>query len=290
MDPTNTSVKLECEFDSERITNDFTTMHNNQYNKVPSNFHDSNSGQYLNCQTYMHNSEDLGRINEHRIVHREDSFDQMHCGKNIKSESDYSFLHTNADHLSNVEGSNKSDVQTAECDDIPVIVNGKYFKIIEEMNATEHQRVTRGIVAVCQHCPREKVRSIQGSMRITSNFVRHLKTLHPGKYEEFIIERQNHSRTPRGRRTQKRKASQLGEGQNENNSRTENFDETKEYSSDGASIYIDDMQPTSANNLDNSDLYSAESNDTHISEESLEKREIFGPVERHTILAIVFFG
>lgn len=81
------------------------------------------------------------------------------------------------------------------------------------MNATEHQRVTRGIVAVCQHCPREKVRSIQGSMRITSNFVRHLKTLHPAKYEEFIIERQNHSRTPKGRRGQKRKASQFGDGQ-----------------------------------------------------------------------------
>ncbi|XP_039954065.1 uncharacterized protein LOC120770555 isoform X2 [Bactrocera tryoni] len=278
MDPTNTSVKSECEFASERITNDFTTMHNNQYNKVPSNFHGNNSGHYVNYQTYIHNSEDLGRINEHGIMHREASFDQMHCGQNIKSESEYSFLHTNADHLSNVEKSNKSDVQTAECDDIPVIVNGKYFKIIEEMSATEHQRVTRGIVAVCQHCPREKVRSIQGSMRITSNFVRHLKTLHPEKYEEFIIERQNHSRTPRGRRTQKRKASQLGEGQNENNSRTENYmnDDNKEQSSEGASIYIDDMQPTSvnnSNNLDNSDLYSAESNDTHISEESLEKRE-----------------
>uniref|UniRef100_A0A0K8VE47 BED-type domain-containing protein n=2 Tax=Bactrocera latifrons TaxID=174628 RepID=A0A0K8VE47_BACLA len=177
------------------------------------------------------------------------------------------------------EGSNKLDGQTVEYDDIPVIVNGKYFKIIEEMNATEHQRVTRGIVAVCQHCPREKVRSIQGSMRITSNFVRHLKTLHPEKYEEFIIERQNHSRTPRGRRTQKRKASQIGEVQNENNSRTEKYMneyDNKEHSSDGASIYIDDMQPTSANNsnnVDNPDLYSAESNDTHISEESLDKRQ-----------------
>ncbi|XP_014091234.2 uncharacterized protein [Bactrocera oleae] len=277
MEPTSTFVKLECEFDSEHITNQFSTMHNNQYNQVPSNFYDNNSGQYVNYQNYKHNSEDLGRINEHRTVHREASFDQMQYNPNIKSENEYNSLQTNTDQLNNVEGSNESEVQTAECDDIPVIVNGKYFKIIEEMNATEHQRVTRGIVAVCQHCPREKVRSIQGSMRITSNFVRHLKTLHPAKYEEFIIERQNHSRTPKGRRGQKRKASQFGDGQNGNNSRTESYmdDDTNEHSPDGASIYFDDTQPTSANNsnnLDNIDLYSAESNDTHISEESLEKK------------------
>lgn len=77
MEPTSTFVKLECEFDSEHITNQFSTMHNNQYNQVPSNFYDNNSGQYVNYQNYKHNSEDLGRINEHRTVHREASFDQM---------------------------------------------------------------------------------------------------------------------------------------------------------------------------------------------------------------------
>lgn len=80
-------------------------------------------------------------------------------------------------------------------------------------------------------------------------------------------------------------------------------DDTNEHSPDGASIYFDDTQPTSANNSNNLeyitiekwlskllyaisfenllkldylcsniDLYSAESNDTHISEESLEKK------------------
>ncbi|XP_011184223.2 uncharacterized protein LOC105213237 isoform X2 [Zeugodacus cucurbitae] len=275
----STSTFVKCEFESERVdTNQFPTMHNNQ---VPQNFNNNNSGQYVEYQTYIHNSEDIGRINEHMPMQREELLDQMQYNRTIKSENEYTSLHTNNDQLSHVEGSNESDLQTAEYDDIPIIVNGKYFKIVEEMNATEHQRVTRGVIAVCQHCPREKARSIQGSMRITSNFVRHLKTLHPLKYEEFIIERQNHSRTPRGRRGQKRKASQLGEGQTGNNSRAESYmdDDTNVHSPEGASPYLDETQPSSANNsnnLDNTELYSAESNDTHISEESVEKKSTTG--------------
>lgn len=255
-------------------------MHNNQYNQVHSNLHDNNGGPYVDYQTFVHNPEDIGRMNEPIPMHREPIVDQQY-NRTIKSENEYTSLNTNFDQLSYVEGSNESDFQTAESDDIPVIVNGKYFKIIEEMNATEHQRVTRGIIAVCQHCPRSKARSIQGSMRITSNFVRHLKTLHPAKYEEFIIERQNHSRTPRGRRGQKRKSSQLGEGQNGNNSKAESYmdDDTNEHSPEGASTYFDATQPTSANNsnnVDDTELYSAESNDTRISEESLEKKGTTG--------------
>ncbi|XP_067626747.1 uncharacterized protein [Eurosta solidaginis] len=186
----------------------------------------------------------------------------------------------NSAQFSFVDVSNEANANTTESDDIPVIVNGKYFKIIEELNATEYQRVSRGIIAVCRHCPRGKARSIQGSMRITSNFVRHLKTLHPAKYEEFIIERQNQSRNPRCKRGRKRKSSQLEcQGNNGNNSKTDGYtdEDTNAQSPEGVGTYCDDTQPSSAHNAENADIYSAESNETHGSDdESMEKSEIPG--------------
>ncbi|XP_053964902.1 uncharacterized protein LOC128867566 [Anastrepha ludens] len=283
MEPTSNLVKLEsCDLEAEIAVPN--TMHNNHYEPDQSSYHNNNNRQYGNYQSYIHNMQDANSINKQRQIPEEEHVDQIAGGNSIiKSETEYIAMHVSdrpansSTQLSYVDGSNETDLHTMDSDDIPVIVNGKYFRIIEEMNATEHQRVTRGIVAVCQHCSREKARPIHGSMRITSNFVRHLKTLHPERYEEFIIERQNHSRTPRGRRGHKRKINQP-KGQNGNNSRTEGYmmdDESNAYSPEGNSAYYDDTQLSSGNNLynaDNTDMYSAESNDTHLSDESMEKK------------------
>ncbi|XP_017468362.1 PREDICTED: uncharacterized protein LOC108360538 isoform X2 [Rhagoletis zephyria] len=268
-EPTNTLVKLEsCEIESETIVpNSVPIMDNNQYNQYVSTqtgFHENSDRQYVNYQTFVHNTSDPMSINDQSTY-------------NIKPEAEYN--HTgvsgydanNSTQMVQVDDSNEADLQAFDSDDIPVIVNGKYFKIVEEINATEHQRATRGIVAVCQHCSREKARPIHGSMRITSNFVRHLKTLHPEKYKEFVTDRQNYARLQRPKRGQKRKFAL--DGQYGNCSRLEGYfdSETNAQYPEGASAYNDDTQPSSANNSYNADNTDAESNDTHLSGDQEEK-------------------
>ncbi|CAD7012175.1 uncharacterized protein LOC101463035 [Ceratitis capitata] len=280
MEPINNFVKLEtCELDTEPfIMNHSQPMHNNQFGQGSSSSYTVNNREYVSYHQYAHNEAEMSGINEHRngMV---DAV-QRHYDQIIKSKNDYTtfqspgFDGNNYTQLSSVERSNELDTQPTESDDIPIVLNGKYFKIIEEMKTTEQQRVARSVIAMCQHCSREKVKPIQGSMRITSNFVRHLKTLHPAKYEEFIVERQLQTRTPRGRRAQKRGIFQIA---NENHLRTEGYvdDDINDQSQEGATAFTDNTQPTStfnANNTDNNDMYSAESNDTHMSEESIDKK------------------
>lgn len=95
--------------------------------------------------------------------------------------------------------------QTA-CDpnDIPTILNGKYFKIIEQVRNflnkkhfnvksflmyqdMNSNRASVSVVAACQFCHADKL--VKGPLKVTSNFVQHLRSYHFKEYNMYLQEK-----------------------------------------------------------------------------------------------------
>ncbi|XP_065369525.1 uncharacterized protein LOC135961833 [Calliphora vicina] len=64
--------------------------------------------------------------------------------------------------------------------------SGKYFYIEHTTAQTDHQKEYTGIVSTCHTCG---VR-IKGSLKVSSNFICHLKARHPEVYQEFLKQKQ----------------------------------------------------------------------------------------------------
>ncbi|XP_034490329.1 uncharacterized protein LOC117793972 [Drosophila innubila] len=78
---------------------------------------------------------------------------------------------------------------------LPLILNGKYFKILKAVSDTIYQKAGHGVEAACQICPTQK--NIRGSVKRTSNFLSHLKEMHRPEYEEFLVEKDQKSKRAR---------------------------------------------------------------------------------------------
>ncbi|KAM8718282.1 hypothetical protein ACLKA7_000984 [Drosophila subpalustris] len=83
----------------------------------------------------------------------------------------------------------------AEEAQLPLILNGKYFKIVKAISDTKHQKDANGVVAACQVCPNNK--SLRGSLKVTSNFLNHLKERHRPQYDEFLLEKDQQAKRAR---------------------------------------------------------------------------------------------
>ncbi|KAL7726271.1 hypothetical protein ACLKA6_008451 [Drosophila palustris] len=83
----------------------------------------------------------------------------------------------------------------AEEAQLPLILNGKYFKIVKAISDTKHQKAANGVVAACQVCPNNK--SLRGSLKVTSNFLNHLKERHRPQYDEFLLEKDQQAKRAR---------------------------------------------------------------------------------------------
>ncbi|KAI9576781.1 hypothetical protein GQX74_010763 [Glossina fuscipes] len=60
--------------------------------------------------------------------------------------------------------------------------SGKYFYISHTTANTDHQKEYTGVVGVCHNCGAK----IKGSLKVSSNFICHLKSKHPDVYKEFL--------------------------------------------------------------------------------------------------------
>ncbi|XP_073813489.1 uncharacterized protein isoform X2 [Musca autumnalis] len=59
--------------------------------------------------------------------------------------------------------------------------SGKYFYIEQTVEHTDYQKEFKGIVAICHTCGTK----IKGSLKVSSNFLCHLKSKHPDVYQDF---------------------------------------------------------------------------------------------------------
>ncbi|XP_046811333.1 uncharacterized protein LOC124420919 [Lucilia cuprina] len=64
--------------------------------------------------------------------------------------------------------------------------SGKYFYIEHATAQTDHQKEYTGIVSTCHTCGVK----IKGSLKVSSNFICHLKARHPEVYQEFLKQKQ----------------------------------------------------------------------------------------------------
>ncbi|XP_055839992.1 uncharacterized protein LOC129907693 [Episyrphus balteatus] len=78
---------------------------------------------------------------------------------------------------------------------IPLIFNGRFFKVVRRIGETDHQKKARGILAQCTFCTSTKI--IKGSLNITSNFIQHMKKRHRVQYEEYLREKNEIGKSPR---------------------------------------------------------------------------------------------
>lgn len=62
-----------------------------------------------------------------------------------------------------------------------IILFKNYFIIIEKREGTDYLKKMSGILAKCKICSGK----VKGSIRVTSNFIRHLRIQHPKEYEEY---------------------------------------------------------------------------------------------------------
>lgn len=67
---------------------------------------------------------------------------------------------------------------------------------LNKMDKTPHQRKMGGLIAVCQVCNKK----IKGSLRVSSNFIKHLKKEHPQKLGDLKARKEENRRT-RGRKS-----------------------------------------------------------------------------------------
>uniref|UniRef100_A0A1A9X312 Uncharacterized protein n=1 Tax=Glossina brevipalpis TaxID=37001 RepID=A0A1A9X312_9MUSC len=80
--------------------------------------------------------------------------------------------------------------------------SGKYFYISHTTANTDHQKEYTGIVGVCHNCNAK----IKGSLKVSSNFICHLKSRHPDVYKEFLKQKSETS-FPRALRKSERSLS-----------------------------------------------------------------------------------
>ncbi|XP_059226388.1 uncharacterized protein LOC106096290 isoform X2 [Stomoxys calcitrans] len=67
--------------------------------------------------------------------------------------------------------------------------SGKYFYIEHTIAQTDHQKEHTGIVCTCHTCGVK----IKGSLKVSSNFICHLKNKHPEVYQEFLRQKADFS-------------------------------------------------------------------------------------------------
>ncbi|KAL7741796.1 hypothetical protein ACLKA6_012024 [Drosophila palustris] len=101
----------------------------------------------------------------------------------------YSFSNCSTSTTFNLNADGKGETQ------LPLILSGKYFKIVNAISETNHQKSANGVVAACQVCP--KLKKIRGSLKVTSNFINHLKERHHNENDEFLIEKDHSSKRAR---------------------------------------------------------------------------------------------
>ncbi|XP_070072370.1 uncharacterized protein [Drosophila takahashii] len=113
--------------------------------------------------------------------------------KDIGSMSSSSSNCSSSTMVSAVEAGSGSALEKAQ---LPLILTGKYFKITQSVSETNHQRACNGVLAACQFCPSTS-RKLRGSIKVTSNFINHLKDKHSAEYDEYLREKQQLSKRAR---------------------------------------------------------------------------------------------